>query len=66
MSLTSRIEKIKKSIKNKKLLDVINDLMKSNVTVSKMFLKVNQDGSVDIVECEYEEEVPESTPISTT
>ena len=52
----SEVKKVKKSIpKGTKLLDVYNVLNRPNVAVTKMFLKVLEDGTVVIDECEYEE-----------
>ena len=50
------VGKTKKSIKGKKLMDMFSELARPNVTVSRMLLKVLDDGTVVIEDCEYEEE----------
>jgi len=52
-------KKTSKTIKRKKLLEVYDELTKGNVTVKYISYKVLEDGSVEVVECEYEETTPE-------
>jgi len=49
-------EGIKKSIRNKKLIDVLPELARASVSVSRMSLRVLGDGTVIVEECEYIEE----------
>jgi hypothetical protein len=51
------VQKVKKSMKNKKLLDVYSEISKPNVAVTTMYLRVAEDGEVIVVSCEYEEVV---------
>jgi hypothetical protein len=54
MSIVTRVAK--NIPKNLVLLDVYRELTKPNVTVTKMSLKVLDDGTVVIDECQYIEE----------
>jgi len=47
-------------IKDKKLLDIYGDISKSDIYVTRMVLKVNQNGDVEVVEAEYQEVVEAS------
>jgi len=49
-----------KRIRNRKLMDVIGELMRDNVVVHKMYLTVDKDGEVNIEDCEYEELPPKA------
>jgi hypothetical protein len=52
------VKKVRKSTpKGSKLLDAYGELARPNVTVSKMVLRVLDDGTVIVDECEYEEVV---------
>jgi hypothetical protein len=48
---------IKKSISNKKLIDIYSEINRPNVTVTSMVLKVTKKGEVIVESCEYEEVV---------
>jgi len=50
----------RKRIKNKKLMDVIGELMRDNVVVYSMYLRVDKNGEVNIEDCEYEELPPQA------
>jgi len=47
--------KITKQIKGKKLLDIYKDIAKPNVYVTRMVLRVDKNGDVEVVEAEISE-----------
>jgi hypothetical protein len=53
----SSLQKVKKSMKDKKLLDVYSEISKPNTTVTSMVLRVTEKGEVIVDSCEYEEVV---------
>jgi hypothetical protein len=55
--MSASLQKVKKSMKNKKLLDVYSEITKTNVTVTSMVLRVTEQGEVIVDSCEYEEVV---------
>jgi hypothetical protein len=58
---TSSLQKVKKSMKNKKLLDVYGEINRPDVTVTSMVLRVTEAGEVIVESCEYEEVVTTRT-----